>query len=57
MEGGMANQSVMNIIHEVIEEMCDKYCKYPGEWNPEEHDGQELFDSEICQNCPLNRLG
>lgn len=50
------NKSVAKIISEVIEEMCDKYCKYPGEWNPEEHDGQELFDSDICANCPLMRL-
>ena len=52
----MEQISVTKIIHEVIDEMCDKYCKYPNEWDPEKHDGQELFDSEICQNCPLNRL-
>lgn len=53
----MVDISAIKIIQEVIDEMCDKYCKYPNEWDPEEHDGQELFDSEICQNCPLNRLG
>ena len=53
----MADKSVMNIIEEVVEEMCDKYCKYPEQWNPEEHGGQELFDTDICANCPLNRLG
>lgn len=50
-------QTVKQIIDEVTEEMCDKYCKYPGEWDPDEHDGMELFESEICQNCPLMRLG
>lgn len=50
-------QTVTQIIGEVTEEMCDKYCRYPGEWNPDEHDGMELFESEICANCPLQRLG
>ena len=49
-------QIVTSIIQDVCDEMCDKYCKYPYEWDPEEHDGQELFDSEICANCPLNKL-
>ena len=53
----MSEITVTKIIQEVTEEMCDKYCKYPNEWNPEEHDGQELFDSDICANCPLMRLG
>lgn len=50
-------QTVTQIIDEVTEEMCDKYCKYPGEWDPDEHDGMELFESEICANCPMMRLG
>lgn len=51
------NKSVTTIIREVVEEVCDKYCKYPEKWDPEEHDGVELFDSDICANCPLMRLG
>lgn len=54
----MAEQkTVTKIIGEVVEEMCDKYCRYPREWKPQEHDGMELFESEICANCPLMRLG
>lgn len=53
----MEQLTVTAIINGVIEEICDKYCKYPAEWDPEEHDGQELFESEICANCPLMRLG
>ena len=49
-------KTVTQIIQEVIETMCDKYCKYPAEYDPEEHDGVELFDSDICANCPLMRL-
>lgn len=48
--------SIQKQIEEVVEEMCNHYCKYPEQWNPEEHDGQELLESEICINCPLNKL-
>lgn len=34
--------------------ICNNYCRYPLTWN-EEVDG-ELADSEICANCPLNKL-
>jgi hypothetical protein len=50
-------QTVVQIMDEVAQEICDEYCKYPAEWDPDEHDGMELFESEICQNCPLMRLG
>lgn len=36
-------------------QMCDKYCKYPNEWDAEK-EGMELEESEICGNCPLNIL-
>ena len=45
--------SVTKIIEEVVEDMCGKYCKYPLIWDS--RDG-ELCDSDICANCPLNRL-
>jgi len=47
-------RSVTEIIDEVRERMCKKYCKYPYEWD-EETQG-ELSESEICEKCPLNRL-
>ena len=50
-------KTIPQIIEEVCAEICDKYCKYPAEWDPEEHEGMELFESEICANCPLMRLG
>lgn len=37
------------------EAICDKYCKYPYEWDAEA-EGCELAESDICKNCPLNRL-
>ena len=38
----------------IAEVMCNDYCRYPLTWN-EEVDG-ELADSEVCANCPLNKL-
>lgn len=52
----MSEKTIIQIIEEVKEEMCNKYCKYPNEYKPEEHDGMELWDSDICKNCPLTRL-
>lgn len=49
-------KSIVDQITEVADMFCENYCKYPNEWDEEEHDGLELFDSEICQNCPLTRL-
>lgn len=37
------------LIDDVIEEMCDGYCKYPMICT------QEKLD-EHCDNCPLNEL-
>ena len=41
-------------LEEIKTEICDRYCKYPDNWD-EEKDG-ELVDSDICRDCPLNRL-
>ena len=39
---------------EILQEICDNYCKYPCEWDEDEQ-GQTLVDA-ICVNCPLNKL-
>lgn len=49
-------KSVIQIIENVCEDICNNYCKYPDQWNPEDHAGQDLTESEICEKCPLNRL-
>lgn len=43
--------TVSEMMQEIADEMCDKYCKYPYEWD-EEKDGQ-LCEREVCKNCPL----
>ena len=34
-------------------EVCDKLCKYPEQYTPDEWD--EVM-CEICDDCPLNKL-
>lgn len=48
-------KSIAEIISEVSDDICNNYCKYPETYD-EEKEGVELCESEICQNCPLNRL-
>lgn len=36
-------------VEKALEEMCDDYCKFPGELN------QEQIDM-CCLECPLSRL-
>ena len=45
--------TLSDIIETVTIEICDKYCKYPGEYGEEGFD--QLID-EQCSNCPLNHL-
>ncbi len=39
---------------EVKQRMCDDYCRYTSGKNNDEI--EDLWDSEICNSCPLNRL-
>ena len=48
--------TVSNIMEGIVEEMCHNYCKWPEQWIDEMHEGQELSESDVCANCPLNRL-
>ena len=46
-------KTISEQIQDIVEEMCSKYCVWPLKWD--NRDG-ELCDSDICANCPLNRL-
>ena len=48
--------TVAEIIEHVKVRICDDYCRYTKEWDSET-EGCELYESEICTNCPLNLLG
>ncbi len=43
------------LVNDVIEDICSNYCKYPDTWD-EEAEGVQLTESDICRNCPLNKL-
>lgn len=48
-------KSIPEICEEIANEMCDKYCKWPDQWDVEK-EGIELYESDICSNCPICRL-
>lgn len=50
----MEDKTIPQILESVAEEICQNYCKWPDQWD-EEVNG-ELSESDICKNCPLNRL-
>ena len=49
-------KTISEQIQEIAEDFCNNYCKWPHDYNEDEHDGVELSDSEICTNCPIGRL-
>ena len=48
-------KTVPQILQGIVEDICQNYCKYPNQWD-EEKECCELCESDICSNCPLNRL-
>lgn len=48
-------KTATEIIAEVQEEICNKYCKFPAQYEPTDEDMNSLME-EHCDNCPLNRL-
>ena len=48
-------KSITEQIHEIAEDFCNHYCKYPETWD-EEKEGCELAESDVCANCPMGRL-
>lgn len=48
-------KTIPKLLEEIVEQVCNDYCKWPEKWD-EEAEGMELMESDICTNCPLNRL-
>ena len=46
-------KNIAKILEETCNEMCDKYCKYPGMFTSEEW--EDVFE-DICDKCPLMKL-
>lgn len=51
--------TVMNLLIEVADEICDKYCKYPEIAKAETDDpdlAEDLLYEKYCGSCPLSKL-
>lgn len=48
-------KTVPQILEEIAGQFCDYYCKYPDSWDIET-EGCDLCESEICIECPINKL-
>lgn len=53
--GNIQKLTIPAILQSITEEMCSNYCKYPEIWSSWGRD-EELCESDICKNCPLNVL-
>lgn len=42
-------------LEQIAEDFCNNYCKYPETWDAEK-EGCELSKSDVCKQCPINRL-
>lgn len=57
----MEKNTVTQELQNIVDEMCEKYCKYPAMYIGE-HPGTEvdmledMMYQEICANCPLMRI-
>lgn len=52
-------KTVPELLKEVAEKMCDKYCKYPELCSRECGDGleaEEVLWEKYCDNCPIGLL-
>ena len=49
------DMTIMEQLNIIVEEMCDKYCKYPQIYEYEK-DGDKKLEIE-CKQCPIGRIG
>lgn len=50
-------KTATQIIQEVKEDMCNKYCKYTSGYMGIDPDMEfDDFVNKYCENCPLDRL-
>ena len=50
--------TVINILQEVVDKMCDEYCKFPVEYQKKykTEEVEEKLYCEKCNKCILNKL-
>lgn len=54
-ENEKKDRGLLQQIQDIADEICKNYCKYLDIWDAEK-EGCELMESDICQECPFNRL-
>lgn len=46
-------------LEQIVNEVCDKYCKFPeqtlSQYKDPDEAGEHLIN-DFCENCPLNKL-
>ena len=55
----MTDQSIIEQLEKIKEEICDKYCKWPQlylESIKDPDDAHEIMMEHKCAKCPLQRL-
>ena len=53
------SKSVVDIIADVVQTMCDEHCKFPQQYFNKfsnEEEAEEHLYSEKCEKCILNKL-
>lgn len=49
------SENICEQLEAIANKICTDYCKYPDIWD-EEKEGTQLFESDICDKCPVNML-
>ena len=52
-------KTIYEQLNEIVEEFCDKYCKYPDICLAERKDpdaAEDLLYEKYCGGCPMNRI-
>lgn len=50
------DMTIMEQVNVIVEDICTNYCKYPNQFDCENPDDVETFNS-ICGKCPLGKFG
>lgn len=48
--------TILEQLREIVEDMCDNYCKYGEKLHHGETDKEWEELAEICETCPLCRI-
>jgi hypothetical protein len=59
---GYRIQMIPNLLEEIRAEICDKYCKYPEQYEVPNPNGSGFdYDSNLikehCDKCPISMIG